>query len=33
MLDEKGRPTVVERAYILPPASRIGASEIIECAR
>jgi len=23
-LDEKGRPTVVERAYILPPASRIG---------
>jgi DNA helicase HerA-like ATPase len=24
MLDEKGRPTVVERAYILPPASRIG---------
>ncbi|HEY2864472.1 MAG TPA: helicase HerA-like domain-containing protein [Casimicrobiaceae bacterium] len=24
MLDEKGRPNVVERAYILPPASRIG---------
>jgi len=24
LLDEKGRPTVVERAYILPPASRIG---------
>jgi hypothetical protein len=23
-LDEKGRPTIVERAYILPPASRIG---------
>jgi DNA helicase HerA-like ATPase len=23
-LDEKGRPNVVERAYILPPASRIG---------
>jgi uncharacterized protein len=23
-LDEKGRPTVVERAYILPPAGRIG---------
>jgi len=23
-LDEKGRPTMVERAYILPPASRIG---------
>jgi DNA helicase HerA-like ATPase len=23
-LDEKGRPSVVERAYILPPASRIG---------
>jgi len=23
-LDEKGRPTVVERAWILPPASRIG---------
>jgi hypothetical protein len=23
-LDEKGRPTVVERAYVLPPASRIG---------
>ena len=24
LLDEKGRPTVVERAYILPPHSRIG---------
>jgi len=24
MLDEKGRPSVVERAHILPPASRIG---------
>jgi hypothetical protein len=24
LLDEKGRPGVVERAYILPPASRIG---------
>ncbi|MCZ7655268.1 MAG: DUF853 domain-containing protein [Rhodocyclaceae bacterium] len=23
-LDERGRPSVVERAYILPPASRIG---------
>jgi DNA helicase HerA-like ATPase len=23
-LDAKGRPTIVERAYILPPASRIG---------
>ena len=23
-LDEKGRPTVVERAFVLPPASRIG---------
>ena len=23
-LDEKGRPTVVERAYVLPPSSRIG---------
>ncbi|QRX83560.1 helicase HerA-like C-terminal domain-containing protein [Glaciimonas sp. PAMC28666] len=23
-LDEKGRPTIVERAYILPPASHIG---------
>jgi DNA helicase HerA-like ATPase len=23
-LDEKGRPSVVERAYVLPPASRIG---------
>jgi len=25
LLDEKGRPNVVERAYVLPPASRIGA--------
>jgi uncharacterized protein len=24
LLDEKGRPTMVERAHILPPASRIG---------
>ena len=24
-LDEKGRPNIVERAYVLPPASRIGA--------
>ena len=24
MLDEKGAPAVVERAWILPPASRIG---------
>lgn len=24
MLDEKGRPTVVERAFIVPPGSRIG---------
>lgn len=24
LLDEKGRPTMVERAFILPPASRIG---------
>ena len=23
-LDEKGRPTIVERAFVLPPASRIG---------
>jgi hypothetical protein len=23
-LDEKGRPTVVERAYVMPPASKIG---------
>ncbi len=23
-LDEKGRPGIVERAYVLPPASRIG---------
>jgi hypothetical protein len=24
MLDKKGRPTIVERAFILPPASKIG---------
>src|SRR6185369_158536 len=24
LLDEKGRPTPVERAFVLPPASRIG---------
>lgn len=24
LLDEKGRPSIVERAYIMPPASRIG---------
>ena len=24
VIDEKGRPGVVERVYILPPASRIG---------
>ena len=24
LLDEKGRPSVVERAFIAPPASRIG---------
>ena len=24
MLDEKGRPTVVERAYVVPPGTRIG---------
>jgi hypothetical protein len=24
LLDEKGRPTVVERAYIVPPASQVG---------
>jgi hypothetical protein len=24
LLDEKGRPSMVERAFILPPASRIG---------
>ena len=29
-LDEKGRPNVVERAYILPPASRIGPIDIRE---
>ena len=23
-LDEKGRPAIVQRAYVLPPASRIG---------
>ncbi len=29
-LDEKGRPTVVERAFILPPASRIGPLSVDE---
>ncbi len=29
-LDEKGRPTVVERAFILPPASRIGPLDAAE---
>ena len=29
-LDEKGRPNVVERAYILPPASRIGPIDVRE---
>jgi DNA helicase HerA-like ATPase len=29
-LDEKGRPRVVERAYILPPASRIGPLTAVE---
>ena len=31
-LDEKGRPAVVERAYILPPASRIGPATPAELA-
>lgn len=29
-LDEKGRPTMVERAFILPPASRIGPLDAAE---
>ncbi len=29
-LDEKGRPTIVERAFILPPASRIGPLNVDE---
>ncbi len=29
-LDEKGRPNMVERAFVLPPASRIGAISIEE---
>ncbi|MEO8135843.1 MAG: helicase HerA-like domain-containing protein [Betaproteobacteria bacterium] len=29
-LDEKGRPTVVERAFVLPPASRIGPITLAE---
>jgi|APLow6443716910_1056828.scaffolds.fasta_scaffold02149_4 DNA helicase HerA-like ATPase len=32
LLDEKGRPSVVERAYILPPASRIGPAKPDELA-
>ena len=32
-LDEKGSPTVVERAFILPPASRIGPLDAAERAR
>jgi len=32
LLDEKGRPSVVERAYILPPASRIGPATADELA-
>ena len=30
LLDEKGRPTVVERAFILPPHSRIGPAMVDE---
>ena len=30
LLDEKGRPSVVERAFILPPASRIGPASAAE---
>jgi len=30
LLDEKGRPTVVERAFILPPHSRIGPATVDE---
>ena len=33
LLDEKGRPSVVERAYILPPASRIGPATPDELAK
>jgi uncharacterized protein len=29
-LDAKGRPSIVERAFVLPPASRIGPIEMIE---
>ncbi|MCP5267929.1 MAG: DUF853 family protein [Zoogloeaceae bacterium] len=29
-LDEKGRPCIVERAFVLPPASRIGPLEVSE---
>ncbi|HEU4373838.1 MAG TPA: helicase HerA-like domain-containing protein, partial [Telluria sp.] len=29
-LDEKGRPNIVERAFILPPASRIGPIDAAE---
>ena len=29
-LDEKGRPTIVERGFILPPASRIGPLSAVE---
>jgi DNA helicase HerA-like ATPase len=32
LLDEKGRPSIVERAYILPPASRIGPATAKELA-
>ncbi len=32
LLDEKGRPSMVERAYILPPASRIGPATAEELA-
>jgi DNA helicase HerA-like ATPase len=32
LLDEKGRPQPVERAFILPPASRIGPVTEAECA-
>ena len=28
LLDEKGRPAMVERAFILPPASRIGSCQL-----
>lgn len=31
LLDEKGRPSVVERAFIAPPASRIGPLNEAEC--